>query len=281
MHAALDQVHLWFARDADCTPALLQEYRATLLSPEELIRADRFYFEEHRNQFVLTRALVRTVLSKYAPHIAPHAWCFDKGEYGRPFITNAGAPALEFNLSHTAGLVVLALTGAQEIGVDVENFLQRTAPLDVAGHCFSAPEIAALHALPAEAQQERFFHYWTLKESYIKAIGKGLSLPLHRFAMEIEEAAAVEIRVLDAPEDAEGELAESTEAATVADLWQADPRQGWRFFLLEAWPGYLTALCLRPQHGRLPTLQAQVCLPLAWQQPHNCVVLRRSSQDDK
>lgn len=254
MLSLANQIHLWFARDHDCTPQLLAQYRQDLLSDEERAREVRFHFEHDRNQFVLTRALVRSVLSRYA-HISPRAWRFGKNEFGRPFIANAEGPALSFNLSHTKGMVVMAVSAPQAIGVDVENYGERAAPLDVAGHFFSPLEAKQLYALPKEAQQERFFHYWTLKEAYIKAEGKGLTIPLDEFSMDLRHPETVDI-------------------CFHADIHTgADP---WRFCLLRSDPGFLTALCVQTAARSMPELVLHRYLPLQKEEVFQVPLLRSS-----
>ena len=84
---------------------------------------------------------------------------------------------LNFNISHTKSLVLLGVTSDGALGVDVENCRSREAPLKIAHQFFAPEELAELQALPRAQQHDRFFEYWTLKESYIKARGMGLSLP--------------------------------------------------------------------------------------------------------
>jgi 4'-phosphopantetheinyl transferase len=169
----------------------------SLLSDEEAARESHFYFADDRKRYLVTRAMVRMLLSRYAP-IAPERWVFSKNSYGRPVIADAIAAAeteardLFFNLSHTRGLIVLAVTRGRELGVDVENIAARTVSLDIAKHFFSADEVAELARVAPDRQQDRFFEYWTFKESYIKARGMGLSLPLNGFSFEFPQREAVQ-----------------------------------------------------------------------------------------
>jgi 4'-phosphopantetheinyl transferase len=138
----------------------------------------------------------RTVLSKYVD-IAPRDWRFAVNEYGRPSIAaeHTDARGIEFNLSHTDGLVVMAVTRGRAIGVDVENVRTREVDIDIVDRYFAAEEVAALRALPREKQKQRFFECWTLKESYIKARGLGLSIPLERFAFDLEDAQQIRLTI--------------------------------------------------------------------------------------
>src|SRR5262245_60590630 len=103
----------------------IDAYRA-LLTPDEHERMHRFVFERDQVSFLLTRALVRTTLSRYAA-IAPCDWRFVANDYGRPEILErpAGVPDLRFNISHTDGLIACAVAVGREVGVDVENVGRR------------------------------------------------------------------------------------------------------------------------------------------------------------
>jgi len=174
---------------------------ATLLSPEEDARRVRFVRDVDRATFVIARALVRTTLSAYEP-TSPRDWRFETNAYGCPFVvaTQAGHPPLTFNLSHTGGLVALAVTRDHRVGVDVER-VDRVVREDIAGRHFAADEVRDLQALPADAQPRAFFEYWTLKEAYIKARGMGLAIPLGDFAFELRPPAPPAIRFVEGFDD--------------------------------------------------------------------------------
>lgn len=176
----VDRVHVWTASSDAVQPARLQYYRS-LLTTDETERCDRFVHAADQIRFLLARAMVRTMLSTYLPRL-PHDWRFRIEEYGRPEVAELppGAPDLRFNLSHTPGLVACGMTVGRDIGVDVEN-VNRTITHDIPERFFSPQEVADLRALPEEEQHVVFFDYWTLKESYIKARGLGLALPLGQF----------------------------------------------------------------------------------------------------
>jgi 4'-phosphopantetheinyl transferase len=145
----------------------------------------RLVFGRDRRRFLLTRALVRTMLSRYAA-VAPAEWAFITNDHGRPEILDRprGVPDLRFNLSHTEGLIACAVTIGREVGVDVEH-VDRRLMHDIAGRFFAPREVTDLKALPDSEQPRAFFDYWTLKEAYIKARGFGLALPLADFAFTL------------------------------------------------------------------------------------------------
>ncbi|MGH8238717.1 MAG: 4'-phosphopantetheinyl transferase family protein [Steroidobacteraceae bacterium] len=219
-------IQLWLAYLGEITdPRLLAEYRV-LLSEEELQKQRRFCFERDRRRYLVTRAMVRTVLSKYAD-VVPRDWKFAVNPCGKPAIATGqvAARGLEFNVSHTDSLVVLGVTRECALGVDVENVRARQVDMEIADRYFASEEVAALRALPCEKQPLRFFEYWTLKESYIKARGMGLSIPLDRFAFHLEESGRIGLTI----------------DASLGDL-----PERWRFWQFQLEPGHLAAVCAGP-----------------------------------
>ncbi len=176
------EVHLWCAcpRSLD-DQALLRAYEG-LLAAEEARRYDRFRVESARRQYLLTRALVRTALSRYHP-LAPAEWRFRTNADGRPEITPDSE--LRFNASNCDGLVVCAVARGVDVGVDVEPRSRGAAILEIGSRVFSESELDELSRLPPEARSERALSLWTLKESYGKARGVGLSLPVRSLSFDL------------------------------------------------------------------------------------------------
>jgi 4'-phosphopantetheinyl transferase len=165
-------------------PALLSRYRS-VISRAERIKTDRYVFPKDRHNCLVTRALLRFALS-ICTGAAPETFEFLENPYGKPHIKpNLVTEPVRFNLSHSSGMTACALTKAGEIGVDIENSC-RKIELDLADRYFAKFESAYLRQCPAEQQQAVFFDFWTLKESYIKAVGKGLSIDLDRFGFELD-----------------------------------------------------------------------------------------------
>jgi 4'-phosphopantetheinyl transferase len=251
------KVDLWFAFYAEIRDArLLAEY-TRLLTEEERAQQQRFYFEKDRHRYLVTRALVRTVLSKYAPVAAPD-WVFSKNDHGRPEIANDDAVArtISFNITHTHGLIILAVTREQAIGVDTENISVRQPAIEIADRFFSAEEVAELRNAPTHGQQERFFHYWTLKESYIKARGMGLAIPLDQFGFHFPHAAQVGIKI---------------------DSQLNDDPARWRFWQLRPSADFLAALCVERTQAASPQLIMRNIEPLSTETSMDCALLRTSA----
>jgi len=189
-----DDVHVFWLPTSAIAGELATACEA-LLNDEEKERRARFVFDKNRHEYLVTRTLVRTTLSRYA-HVRPSAWRFVPNQYGRPEIAGPeGAPRLHFNLSNTVKLVALIVSRDREVGIDVENSTRSGETVGIADRFFSERETKDLRALAVEHQRHRFFEYWTLKEAYIKARGMGLSLPLEAFSFLLDPGAPVRIEI--------------------------------------------------------------------------------------
>jgi len=187
------EIHLWLTFcEAISDERLLAAYRE-LLDAKEQETESRFYFARDRRRYLVTRALVRTVLSRYAS-VDPKDWVFCASA-GRPHIVNTRATdgCLSFSVSHTQGLIVLGIASGLSLGVDVENFATPNIPIDLANHYFAPQEVADIHDVSHHQQQYRFFEYWTFKESYGKARGMGLCLPLDGFRFHFADDHTVDL----------------------------------------------------------------------------------------
>ena|ERR1022692_688483 len=173
-----DEVHVWqvdlkaWEKETD---SLLE-----LLNAEERERAARFKFPAPRNQFVISRALLRRALGRYR-HIEAREVRFRTTANAKPELSEGGD--LHFNLSHTEGVTVFALARHRQVGIDVERIRQDTNALELAERFFSCPEVQWLRSQPAAQHIPLFFTCWTAKEAYIKAQGEGLSLSLSSFGV--------------------------------------------------------------------------------------------------
>ncbi len=175
-----DEAHVWYLFP-EAVPPALEEQALALLTPDEAARHARFRLPEGRRDYALTRALVRTTLSRYS-EVAPANWRFLAGPHGRPAIAAEMGVPLHFNLSHTKGLIACVVGLEPEIGIDVEAITSDRANLAIAARYFSAAEVAALADRPG-----LFFDLWTLKEAYLKARGLGVGLPLDQLSFELDE----------------------------------------------------------------------------------------------
>jgi 4'-phosphopantetheinyl transferase len=216
---AAGSIDLWcFYYEAAAQPDLLASYEK-LLTDRERRQHRAFYFERDRLLYLATRALVRTVLSQY-DDVAPADWRFELGSHGRPYVSTPGS-RVSFNLTNTPGFVACVVSGFERTGVDAEWIDRPGETVSIAQEYFSPAEVRALRGVHPDAQRERFFHYWTLKESYIKARGLGLAVPLHQFSFLLQEGSPIRIAF---------------------DPSLQDDASHWRFSLLESPSRHVIAL---------------------------------------
>ena len=160
-----------------------------LLSDEERARAARFRFDEPRRQFVICRATLRKLLGTMCG-VAPQVVSFQYGSRGKPELLFQGltssVPQIEFNLSHSGTIGLIAIAVGASIGIDVEECNPAVKFLQLAERFFAPLEATELMNLNPEKQLDGFYRGWTCKEAYIKAKGDGLSLSLASFRVAID-----------------------------------------------------------------------------------------------
>ena len=190
-----DDVHVRIA-SLDCRQSELKFFESTL-AEDEINRAKRFHFQKDRERFVAGRGLLRVILSSYAG-VPPGEIIFTYGSHGKPGLPRQdGRPAIEFNLAHSGGTAIYAITQDRPVGVDIESMKDEFPLESVAEHFFSTVEVAALRSLPKHLRRIAFFKCWTRKEAFIKALGDGLSCPLSDFDVSLmpgEPARLLQVR---------------------------------------------------------------------------------------
>ena len=178
-----NEAHVWRAQ-LELPLSQVQRLRG-ILTDDELDRANRFSFEIDRQRFIAARGTLRSILSRYIT-IYPGHLRFQYNQYGKPFLApECSTHQLNFNLSHSGSMALYAITRNREIGVDIERVRSDFEYEEIAERFFSANDVAILHTIPTEKKLEAFYNCWTRKEAYIKAHGKGLSLPLDSFDVSI------------------------------------------------------------------------------------------------
>lgn len=249
------QVDIWVTLTHEIADADLAVPFNHVLNDDERRQYAKFVFEKDRRRYLITRALVRYALSRYTS-IQPAQWRFAATAFGRPFIVDPprDIDGLTFNISHSDHVVLLGITHESRLGIDVED-QDRTMPLDMADHFFSADEVRQLHALPADAQMQRFLDFWTLKESYIKACGKGLSIPLDTFGFELDTGRPLQVRFDPSLNDSPG---------------------NWTFWQWRPSPGSIAALCVENQPGVQKTIHVRRAIPFASEERVGFDALRTS-----
>jgi 4'-phosphopantetheinyl transferase len=173
-----DEVHLWCA-SLDLDPQNLHVLHS-LLAPDELARAGRYYFEKHRKYFIARRGLLRMILSAYLS-IAPTQLQFSYGPFGKPSLTiEPSSQEIQFNLSHSNDLAAYVVSRNRRVGVDIEYIRTIPEATHIAEQFFSPYERNLIHSLPIEERSDAFIKIWACKEAFLKATGEGLTDSLHQ-----------------------------------------------------------------------------------------------------
>lgn len=252
--SATDAVDLWWTLSDEVPDDRLQDYQE-LLSSEEHERALRFRFDRERKLFLIARALLRSTLSRYVG-IHPAQWRFGTERHGRPIILNQSGLALSFSVTHTEGLVAVAISRHRMLGADGECSLDRKAPLEIMEHVLTPAEAAELESLPEVERSIRFFEYWVLKESYVKAIGTGLSFPLRECRFDLQHAASISL---------------------VSAAGHRHVNADWYFWLLRIAGRFVLSICAQQREQSDLRLSLTRTVPLLGDQPARCEVLRRTA----
>jgi 4'-phosphopantetheinyl transferase len=187
-----NEVHIWRAwLDVDAREfARLSSY----LSPDELLRANRFVFSRDRHHFTVARGRLRELLGLYLKATA-ESFRFRTGRNGKPSL--AEDIPVRFNLTHSHGLALFGFVINHELGIDVEKVRAEFASKEIAERYFSAAEQRELSQLPAEMHTDAFFLCWTRKEAYVKAHGDGLQIPLDSFDVSLTPGKPEILRSMD------------------------------------------------------------------------------------
>jgi 4'-phosphopantetheinyl transferase len=251
-----DCIDVWLSFYEDIDDHALTTAYYTMLTEREKAQEQRFHFAADRRRYLVARALVRTTLSRYTS-IDPAALIFSANAYGKPHIeeTQSELSQLTFNLSHTQGLIALAITKTLAIGVDVESVCARPNPFGIAENYFSPDEITEFNRVSPDQKTTRFYEFWTLKESYIKARGLGLSIPLNKFSFRLQSDNDIGFFVT--PE-------------------LSDDARRWRFWQLQVDPNHLLAICSENDGAREPVLKFRNVIPLLLEEPFSPRLIRKS-----
>ncbi len=174
MPVATIELHIWHI-DLDQTPGDLTE----LLSPDETQRAERIIREQDRNRFIRARGAMRTILGNRLGQSGALLE-FGLGEHGKPFIQQPES-GMEFNLTHSGGMALLAVSETGPVGIDLERINSRPSQLKVAQRLFTAETYQQLSALPADQLAAAFTERWTEFEARAKLHGAGI------FSAQVEQ----------------------------------------------------------------------------------------------
>lgn len=223
-----EELHLWALETG-----LAWEPPRGHLTEEEHRRADRFMRVHDRRRFRAGRGLLRTLLGAYLAR-APASLMLGEGPHGKPCLPDS--PEMQFNLSHSGELVLLAFHRGSRVGVDVELVRESAGTARVARRYFTPEERRILEQVPGSEHSVTFFCIWTRKEAFLKARGEGISLGLGR------------VQVTARPQD---------EARLVATSWDPPEVRRWSLLDVDCGPGYRAALAVEGARPRTVLLRWQ------------------------
>jgi 4'-phosphopantetheinyl transferase len=226
---ASDEVHVWSA-SLDVPHETSARLHAAL-DPDELVRSARFRLERDQRRFVVARGVLRDLLGRYL-RLEPGRIRFVYNEFGKPDLGPEFASRVKFNLSHSAGAALIAITAASDVGVDLEYIRAESDYAELARRFFSAAELDSLKALPSHLYAEAFFSCWTKKEAYLKARGEGLSSPLNGFSVPVTTEPSPDAVEISVPS---------------SDV----PARRWSLYTLRPVPGFAGALAIEGTGWRL------------------------------
>jgi len=215
-----NRLEVWHASCADIPDDLFDHAKQHILSGEERERMHRFRQVADQQLYLTARLLLRSMLAAFSD-VPAAEWRFRFNEHGKPE-TGEGFPQIHFNLSHSGGLALCAMHAGREVGIDVEP-LGRRIGLGTAASVLSKDEWEVYSQIGEENKPAAFLRYWVLKEAYLKATGKGLSLPLSDFSFHFD------------PND--------TPRLTSANADTAD--DDWHFFEFRPRPTFAAAAAIR------------------------------------
>lgn len=250
-----NNIHLWLSFPNEIFENSLLSAYWEILSKDEQKKQQRFYFEKDRHLYLVSHALVRTTLSLYTG-IDPKRLGFFQNRYGRPelFIGETSLP-LRFNLSHTDGLIACAVVLKEDIGVDVERIKRSENYMEIANSYFSDNEKYELNMINDDDKKKRFIDYWTLKESYTKAKGMGLYMPLEKFSFHILDFERISVNF---------------------DPELADNPEQWQFYLLKPIPDYRVSLSVSKTINTSMKVKTKKVVPLNKGEIFDCDILNQS-----
>ncbi|MBN2000898.1 4'-phosphopantetheinyl transferase superfamily protein [candidate division KSB1 bacterium] len=179
-----NQVHLWLF---SIVYIRHPERFLQILPEDEAERFRKYRQKQHRDSFLIRRGFLRIILSRYLKK-DPAKIRFSSNSFGKPVVVGNN-DRINFSLSHSKELIILALTLEKLVGADIQYNEPSVKFMNIATRFFSDTEIRQLELKSPDRRLAAFYRLWTGKEAYIKGLGMGLSYGLSSFALyEVEES---------------------------------------------------------------------------------------------
>ncbi|NJL45377.1 MAG: 4'-phosphopantetheinyl transferase superfamily protein [Leptolyngbyaceae cyanobacterium SM2_3_12] len=206
---------------------------AQFLSAQEQEKLDALSLAAVRRNFLLSRGCLRLLLGRYSQR-APQALEFTYGPQGKPALqgdSHQQDEEIHFNLTHSSQRLVLAISDRHVLGVDVEQVRPVRRLPKLCQRYLTPRESQTVLELPPPQAHHRFLQYWTGKEAYVKALGRGLTFPMGQIELAL------------------GEQALALVPTTVPLIVQQSVHIPWRLYQWQLEPDYLAALAVGIKQG--------------------------------
>ena len=190
------EVHIWHLLADHVADEPTLKAAGALLTMDEQVRMNSFHRARDRVLYLLSRGLMRSVLASYLDCPGREVR-FASDSHGKPILQpGSHAKRLHFNLTHSRGAIALAVSGGREVGIDVEERHREVDYLALAERFFAPAEFRHLQTLGSDLRPQAFFAIWTLKEAFVKGIGRGISFPLDAFCFDLDVCRLLKFRPL-------------------------------------------------------------------------------------
>lgn len=160
-----------------------------LLSPQEQAFAEQLVNPAMRSRYIYIHARLRWLLAEWLK-VEADTLMIAKAEFGKPYLPDY--PELQFNLSHSGDYFAIVIAEQIQVGIDLEVFKARKNYNGLAEKCFAADELNFWRSLSTEQQAEYFFRFWTCKEAFVKATGRGIAMGLKQCVYDLSAQARLE-----------------------------------------------------------------------------------------
>lgn len=179
-----NEIDCWLIDSRNEDPKLCE----AILNCSEWQRAERYKNRTLRRRFIVNRAMVRQILSRYLI-IGPAEIEFAVGEFGKPALDGvAERSGVVFNVSHSGEYLAVVVAREQLIGVDIEQHKASNALPGLVKKCFADTEAHYWRSLPEAQRRHVFYDIWTCKESFVKAVGRGIALGLNQCVLALPDS---------------------------------------------------------------------------------------------
>ncbi len=182
LHLPENEIHLWLCKFEHLKSSV--KFLNGILSSDQKKKASKFVFEKDRISYIISNGLLRKLLASYTG-ISMMNIKFIYNDFGKPLLINNNN--IKFNLSHSNEYCLIGINRNDNIGVDIEWINKNIAIDDIAGNYFSNNEINKFNSVKPNHKITSFYKIWTRKEAFIKAVGKGLSIPLNSFDVDLDD----------------------------------------------------------------------------------------------